>query len=121
MKNETIQTRTLTLDDIQWTVEALPEDMQIYGNVLASGDDDEDRKAAEAVQADLESGNEWAWCTVRVTGKWEGLKAVDYLGGCSYKSQEDFCAPGGYYDDMRATVLAELQEHAENIAAKIVS
>ncbi len=120
MKNETNQTKALTLDDIQWTIEALPEDTSIEGNVMASGDDAADKEAEESVRADLESGNGWAWCTVRVTGRWEGLKATDYLGGCSYKSEQDFCARG-YYDDMRNTVLAELQEHAENIASKIVS
>jgi hypothetical protein len=107
--------KTLTLEDLTWKVEALPEDMPLEGNVMASGDDAQDREAEEIIRKDYESGNEWAWCVAKVTGSWMGLSHSTYLGGCSYKSKEDFCASGGYYDDMQAEILKEIQDKADLI------
>lgn len=111
--------RTLTLEDLTWKVEALPEDMPLEGNVLASGDDAQDKEAEDIIRKDYESGNEWAWCVVKVTGSWMGLTVTEYLGGCSYESKEDFCTPGGYYDDMRSQVLEEIQSKAELICSRL--
>jgi hypothetical protein len=112
--------KTLTLEHLEWIVEALPEDAPIEGNVLASGDDAADRRAERSVRRQLEAGNQWAWCVARVAGQWKGLRASDYLGGCSYKGEKDFIKNSGYYDDMRATVLAEIQKQAASIVEALV-
>lgn len=98
----------LKLADVEYTVEALPETLEIRGNAQASGDDAEDRRVEDSIIADLESGNEWAWCCVRVTAQVGSFKGPDHLGGCSYKSKADFCEPGGYFDDMKNEALARL-------------
>lgn len=105
---------------IKYRLEAFPEDISIEGNVLASGNSDEDRKAEQWVRDSLESGNEWAWCSVKVTAYIDlpglDLEESDYLGACSYKSQRDF-EKGGYFEDMKLEAktrllrrLAEIQD-----------
>lgn len=99
-------TKTITytephIDDCEFRVDCLPEISPIKGNVLASGDDEEDRKEEERVQSELDSGNEWAWCIVRVTCRWRGFEGTDTLGACSYADKRDFVNNSSYYDDMR--------------------
>lgn len=109
----------MTIDEKKFkiTVECLPEDMRIEGNASAI-DDETDRQIADNIREQLANGNDWAWCIVRVRAEYKGLRADSYLGGCSYKSREDFMLPGGYYDDMRAEVIADLSAQIETIAAE---
>lgn len=103
----------LTADMVDWQLECLPEDMPIRGNASAWGEPD-DSEYAERIENELADGNQWAWCQVRLVGRYKGLTASDSLGGCSYASEEDF-RQGGYYEDMRAVVLADLQKQLEDI------
>ncbi len=98
---------------ITFTIETMPEDVPVRGNVLASGNDAIDRKAEDEILADLESGNEWAWCTVKVTAKCAGYEGVDYLGCCSYENEEQFRQPGGYFDDMKREALQAMVNNLE--------
>lgn len=107
--------RPIRTEDVEWEIVCEPESTPLEGNVLASGDDDEDAAAEEWVRDQLDSGNEWSWCIVRVVGRWRGLTEWECLGGCSYRSEEDF-KEGGYYEDMRSEVLRRLQETASNVA-----
>jgi hypothetical protein len=97
-------------------LEAQPEDIPVRGNVLFSGDDELDREAENEVIEQLESGNEWAWCTVCVRVFWwdDGYcyEAWDTLACCSYTDEQDFmdCE---YYDDMMYEAIAELIEQVE--------
>jgi hypothetical protein len=99
--------RQLTIEDVSFTIEVLEEHTPVKGNALASGDDKEDRKAEQQIYRQLNRGNIWAWCTVKVTASWKGFTGTDYLGCCSYKSEKDFIR-GGYYEDMQRTALNEL-------------
>ena len=74
----------------------------------------EDAETVQYVRDQADSGNEWAWCTAKVTVTIGGLTATDYLGGCSYESESDFKA-GGYYSDMLLECLIELHEGANKI------
>lgn len=101
--------RKLTDKDVTFTIECLPEDLPIDGHCMASGNDQVDRECAQWIYDQLDRGNEWAWCTVRITATWNSYRGVDYLGACSYLSQEDF-KQGGYYEDMKAVALTDLNE-----------
>jgi len=99
---------------ITFVIEAIPEDALVRGNAMASGDDQIDRDVEDAIFADLERGNQWAWCSVTVTARCGGFQGHDYLGCCSYASQDDFCQPDGYYwDDMRREALRDLLDNLE--------
>jgi hypothetical protein len=92
------------------------DDLPVRGNALASGDDEEDKKAEEAILRDIESGNEWAWCTAHVRVTYKGiLTADDYLGACSYPSEDDF-RDGGYFDDMVSSCVAEINNQLSRLA-----
>lgn len=99
--------RKLTERDVEFTVKCLPEDIPVEGNASAI-DDATDAEIVKDIYDQLERGNQWAWCTVKVTAKWREFEGTDYLGGCSYKSEKDFTQPGGYYDDMKLEALADL-------------
>jgi hypothetical protein len=91
---------------VSYTIEALPEDMSVRGNAMASGDDAYDKEVEDAIIADLEAGNEWAWCTVKVTctleissgHTWTGEA---YLSGCSYRNERDFLEANDYAEQMK--------------------
>lgn len=102
---------------VEYRIECLPEHVEIRGNVLASGDAEEDKRAEDAVIKQLNSGNEWAWCCVKVTAYIEGLpiEGTDYLGCCSYRSQHDF-EQDGYFEDMKNRALEDLKT---NIASMV--
>lgn len=107
MLENQVYTLRLFLRDVDYTIECLPEDTPVRGNSVASGDDEYDRKVERKIERDLDRGNEWAWCCVRVTARLSRFKGEDYLGGCSYSSQDEFCRDG-YFQDMKAEALADL-------------
>jgi hypothetical protein len=100
--------RPITEQEAQFSIECLEECVQVRGNAIASGDDRLDTNTENLILEELDSGNQWAWCTVRVVAEWNGLEGDDYLGCCSYKDEKDFIERSGYYEDMKAQALAEL-------------
>lgn len=109
--------RELTIEDVEITLECWPEQEPIEGNCSAI-DDETDRATEEWIHAQLDSGNDWAWCTAKVTVRWEGFEGTDYLGCCSYPSEKDF-RQGGYYDDMVQAALDNLNDEVQRAAAKL--
>ena len=105
--------RVLAEAEVSLTAE--PENEQIEGNASAINEDT-DRETAEWIRDQLASGNEWAWCCVKVTLTWRGLSASDYLGCCSYESRASFVADP-YYQDMVASCAKQIAEQAERIRA----
>ncbi len=102
----TITVRIPELTEVKYEIEALEEHLPVKGNVMISGNDEWDKEAEDLVYKQLEY-TEWAWCCVKVTARWKGLEGTDYLGGCSYKSEEDF-RKDGYYEDMCSTAYDDL-------------
>ncbi len=88
--------------DVLVSVSAFPDETEIKGNALASGNDVLDRKAEDRIFRELDDGNIWAWCIINVELNYCGYNHVDHLGCCSYKDQQDFENSSGYYDDMVA-------------------
>lgn len=78
---------------IKFAITAEPEDVEIEGNASAI-DPKTDREQEEWIRKQLDSGNEWAWCTAVCTASIEldgqTFEAREYLGCCSYESAEDF-------------------------------
>jgi hypothetical protein len=72
---------------VRWDVEE--EDIPVKGNVMASGNDEDDHRAEQEVLSQLRSGNIYAWCVMIVTATYKGFTGKAALGGCSYKSKED--------------------------------
>lgn len=105
---------------VSYGIECLPEHVGVRGNAMCSGDDDFDREVEDKIIAELEGGNDWAWCMVRVTARYDGIDNVvgdDYLGCCSYQGEADFKADG-YYDDMKDRAREYLYAQLESIVAR---
>jgi hypothetical protein len=110
--------------EIEYNIECLPEYVDVRGNAMCSGDDDYDRQVEDSIIEDFNNGNEWAWCTVRVTASIPGLDYVegdDYLGCCSYKNERDFVENSCYYEDMKEAAKDQLLIHLENLAQAVLS
>lgn len=106
----------------EYTLSIEPEDTLVRGNVLASGDDEVDRQAEDEIIARLERGDDWAWCVVTVTctitlASGHTYEGRAHLGGCSYESEADFRAEGGYYPQLEheafEDAVAQAQQDAE--------
>jgi hypothetical protein len=102
--------RKLTEHDVEFTLDHTPDRTPIHGNAMASGDPEVDHEAEQWIYAELARGNDWAWCEVRVTARWRMWVGADYLGACSYLNEEDFRRAGGYFADMKARALDDLNE-----------
>lgn len=94
--------------EIEYTIEAVPDDTPVCGNAQVSGDDAADKAVEDAICARLDHGDVWAWACVSVRAKCEGFEGRANLGCCSYKDQAEFEA-GGYLDDLRAEALEDLR------------
>ena len=109
-----MQIRKLTMDEVEFEVIAEMDDIPVRGNAIASGDEEVDRECEDEIMRRLDNGDVWAWASVEVKATWKGFEGSDYLGGCSYEDEADFCQPGGYYDDMKGRALEELQANIEH-------
>ena len=112
--------RKLTMDEVEFTLSCEPEQESIEGNCSAV-DEEVDRETAEWIYDQLDNGNEWAWCQVEVVAHWKEWSGSSYLGCCSYRSEEEFCQPGGYHDDLKHEALERLNEQVERVAHTILT
>ncbi len=99
--------RTALAKHATFTVEILPEDLQIDGNASAI-DEDTDRETVADIRAQLDAGNECAWCCVVVRATWRGFTGIDSLGGCSYPNRKALEAD--LLPDMKHSALDDLAQ-----------
>ena len=112
-RRTTMTLKPLTKDDVVISIDCSADVIPVRGNAMASGDPAVDKEVEDEVIRQLNSGNEWAWCSITVTATWESLSgkeysASDHLGCCSYKSKQDFIEAGDYYPDMVNNALTQL-------------
>jgi hypothetical protein len=109
--------RELAESEVTFEVLCLDEEIPVRG-AFASGDDAADREDEARILRELERGNTWAWCCVKVRAVWCGFQGTDYLGGCSYDDEEDFkrC---DYFGDMKAEALERLNLELALIAERL--
>lgn len=105
------------IEQVKFTVEALPEDIPIQGNVIVSDDPKFDAEVENDIAERLKS-DIWAWCRVKVTATWEGLEGADYLGCCSYLSEESFMKGSTTYPEMRERAYDELITKLKDLGDK---
>jgi hypothetical protein len=98
------------------TLEREEEDSAYTDGHFQREDGSNDDELCNWIRDELNRGNYWAWCTAHVTVEYHGMKAEEWLGGCSYKSREDFMQPGCYFDSMVDEALGTLATELEAIA-----
>lgn len=111
----TITVTLPTIEQVDFDLICENEYTPIKGNALVSGNDDEDREAEAEIFRQIAEGNGWAWCAVEVKAKWRGIEGSDYLGCCSYKSEDDF-KKDGYYTDMKREAYAEIIRRIKSLS-----
>lgn len=111
--------RKLTENDVEFILEAKQDDLQVRGNALASGNYAEDKRVEDEIIERLDNGDIWAWASVKVTARWKEFEGVDYLGGCSYYDEKDFKQAGGYWEDMKATALDDLNKNVAQVRKRL--
>jgi hypothetical protein len=116
----------LTRADVTIHVSCEPEQEPVRGNAMASGDAAVDRETEDAIIAELDRGNEWAWGTVTVRVTWTAPSGREYhgddhLGCCSYADEAAFREPGGYFDDMVERALDALNTEIAATCADLCS
>lgn len=92
----------------EYWIEIEPEETPVEGNAMASGDDEADRAYEQEILERFDAGDTWAWCTVIVHARLGDAIGTAALGCCSYADEDDFKAPGGYYEDLCAEALADI-------------
>lgn len=99
------------IDGFEIHFEALPEHHYSY-----EGWDESDIKETKEK---LDNFELVLFCA-KVSAHREGIElASDYLGGCFYKSEEEFYnTEGCYFDDMCNTVISEAKEQIETLQTK---
>lgn len=84
---------------------ACPEDCSPVG-MFDSGDAALDQEVIDKI----EDGT-YTWFVAKVTASKNGIElGTDYLGGCCYKSTEEFVKQDDYYSDMRKTAITEAKK-----------
>lgn len=111
--------RKLEATEVQFTLEIEDEDIPVRGYAMASGDDQADKEAEDDIFARLARGDQWAWCCVVVKATWKSYVGHATLGACSYANEADFCQPGGYFDDMKAEALDQLNKELAQVGEEI--
>lgn len=109
----------IPMDEVEFNVWAEPEDTPVEG-AFATGEDELDRELEEKIKRELEAGNEWAWCVAVVQASWTDPESgntftgEEYLGACSYDSEEDFKQEGGYYEQMKDEAYEDMLMEVED-------
>lgn len=99
---------------VEYDLSAIAEVTDFVGNCMASGDDAFDKECEDSIRADLEAGNIWAWASIKVSARIGCIEGTNYLGMCSYKSEDDF-RKDGYYLDMKGEALSDLRTELEGV------
>lgn len=101
--------RKLNIKDVSFEYEADYCDIPLDGNVLASGDDEEDLLAEQQIQERLNSGDMFAWCRIEVTAKYKGFSYTDSLSGVTLAPGDDDIEKFAKECDMHNVALEGLQ------------
>jgi hypothetical protein len=101
---QTIHTFTKDGFDIRYAV--FPE------HIHPNDQFDDDGETARAIDA-----GEYEWFVACVTASKNGIELHDeYLGGCCYRTFEDFMDESGYFDDMVAEAISMAKQRIESLA-----
>lgn len=100
----------LLTTDADIEVFVAPDELEIRGNVVNSGDPIFDKEIEDEVIASVESGNEWSWAFIEVRASFAGVTGSDTMGGATYDDEEDFHKSGAY-EQMEKNAILNLADN----------
>ena len=117
--SETIPVKIPSMAECEFVLRADQDHMRVRGNAMASGDDAEDRACEDEILGRLDDGDVWAWALVTVTCKYRGWSVMGraYLGGCTYRDEEDF-RKGGCYEEMEREAYEDFIQTLERMGKR---
>jgi len=101
---------TPNIKQIAFSLEIIPEHIPLE-EVFDSSE------IIKEIKGQINQGNLWAWCTVRITGTYKVLSAYSYLGCCSYKDLNDFMS-SGYVADMQQEILQDIRNQIVSLSVQ---
>lgn len=105
---KSLPTKTFSNGDIE--IEVIPHEE------FQSPFDMYDQEVAQDIADMADNYGIWGWCTIEVKATWNGMiSESDYLGGCSYKDEEDFLKNSGYYEEMKSTAISDLKKELKSL------
>jgi hypothetical protein len=116
--------KLLTADEVIFRIEVEQDDIEVRGNAMCSGNEEDDAECENDIIRRLNNGDVWAWANVHVIASWptNDFTGDTYLGCCSYESEEDF-KKDAYYTDMCNDALKNLndslQKHFDFLMTRI--
>jgi len=105
--------KTLSIQDVQ--IEIIVEDETFSAHEQLG--ECMSKEEIDSLLDEARNVNVWKWCMVEVKGTYKGLTASEYLGGCSYESEEDFKNDSGYYEDMVNAVISDLNKQIAELVS----
>ncbi len=91
---------------------ACPEDISPVGQFNCG-----DAKLDQEIIDKINDGT-YTWFCAKVTASKNGIElGTDYLGGCCYKSEQEFVKQDDYYSDMRKSAIAEAKKAIEELCS----
>lgn len=113
-----MELRKLTESEVKFILSIEEEDQPLKG-AFDSGDKKADEELIQSLQKRLAQGDVLAWFVAKVEATWtsstgQEFKGVNYLGGNSYDSEEEF-RKDSHFEDMKSEALNNLQEGLEKI------
>lgn len=99
----------ITVECCQFMLSMSPERMPVHGNLSSSGNEEADREAENAILARLKDGDEWAWCSVVLSGVFLRFYGYTLRGCCSYESESAFLK-SDLYRTMQEECVVQINE-----------
>lgn len=109
---------TITLpyyNEVEFTFEALPEDLPVKGNACFI-DPETDEKIENEIIKRLNEGDLSAWFCATITASFRGITTTEYLGCCSYASLDDFETDPYYIEMMKQAAFESLLEEIRSLS-----
>lgn len=101
-----LKIRIITKEEATISVSAGDEDVSIKQVAKETGDAED---FITSVKKNLKN-SKWGWCCATIRATYKGFTGSAYLGQCSYLNKEDFIANSGYYDQLVAEAVENLNE-----------
>lgn len=98
---------------VEFDMDICVDTTPIRGNAVSSNDAVCDRECEDAIIAELNDGNDWAWGSVRMIASIGRTSRADFLGCVSYASEDAF-KDTEYYLDMKGNALSDLRTELED-------
>lgn len=116
--------RRITIADVK--IQVIPTDnnqspRRSYAvpGIISADSEDTDRFVRD-VEEMIDEHGLWGWCQVEVKATFGQLTGSAYLGGCSYKDEDDF-RNGGYLDQMVDEAIGDIQTQLDEIVSLLAS